>query len=818
MAAERYRHIFLAGPTHTQRFTNPRRPRSSPKIPERDRQRHSNYLEQQLRAAWQEAEQRQAAIHVERHGSYIDFVSDPGFDLMVQSLEARRSGIRLLNIRRAGSREDEQTFATVYVPHARRSHFMRKIAAYAREETQAGQPKNKKLVNSIADIQASVLESFWQDDAGLLPGETPQAVEVWLSNDDDTVIDNFKSLVQQLQIVRIEGILRFPERTVQILLSNRNQLQRLIEHSDDIAELRLAKDLATFYVTLENREQLELVQALLNRTSFDNDTNVAVCVLDTGVNNGHPLLQPILHDDDCHAVLQEWGRHDHDGHGTLMAGMAAYGDLLGALNRNSPSQILHRLESAKILPPPPEENPKRLWGYVMAQGLSRAEIHRSQRQRITCMAVTSADDRDRGRPSSWSAMVDALSSGYEDDTNRLIVISAGNIEDAINWRNYPEDNKTNEVHDPGQAWNALTVGASTEKTQITDNTFRDYTPVAPAGGLSPYSTTSTTWPGRKWPIKPDVLFEGGNVACGPNDSVLNPDDLQLLSTHHDIQAAHFAPFSATSAACAQAAQMAAQIQVHYPNAWPETVRALVVHAARWTPAMKRQFLPDESKRSYAKLLRICGYGVPRLDHALYCASNSLTLISQTMLQPYDKRDGRYVTRDMHLYTLPWPCDVLADLGESQLTMRVTLSYFIEPGPGEVGWENRYRYASHALRFDINGPAESEGEFVQRVNHQARDDGEHPGTEGPGDRWLIGMARNVGSIHSDIWVGRATDLAASNKIAIYPAIGWWRERHHLNRWNRACRYALIVSIYAPEQDIDIYTPVATQVAVPTPIPT
>jgi len=36
-------------------------------------------------------------------------------------------------------------------------------------------------------------------------------------------------------------------------------------------------------------------------------------------------------------------------------------------------------------------------------------------------------------------------------------------------------------------------------------------------------------------------------------------------------------------------------------------------------------------------------------------------------------------------------------------MRITLSYFVEPSPGEVGWKDRYRYASHGLRFELNGP-------------------------------------------------------------------------------------------------------------------
>ena len=172
---------------------------------------------------------------------------------------------------------------------------------------------------------------------------------------------------------------------------------------------------------------------------------------------------------------------------------------------------------------------------------------------------------------------------------------------------------------------------------------------------------------------------------------------------------------------------------------------------------------------------------------------------------------------MHFYRLPWPAEVLRDLGEMQVRMRVTLSYFIEPSPGEIGWEDRYRYASHALRFDLNGPGEPESEFIQRINRRAREDEEHPGTEGPRDRWTLGEARNVGSIHSDIWSGTGAELALSNLLAVYPAVGWWRERPHLGRWDKQARYTLVVSILVPSQEIDIYTPVAIQVGIPTPIP-
>jgi hypothetical protein len=73
-------------------------------------------------------------------------------------------------------------------------------------------------------------------------------------------------------------------------------------------------------------------------------------------------------------------------------------------------------------------------------------------------------------------------------------------------------------------------------------------------------------------------------------------------------------------------------------------------------------------------------------------------------------------------------------------------------------------------------------------------------------------RNKGSIHSDIWHGTAAELANSNIIAIYPVIGWWRERAHLERWNHRSRYSLIVSINTSAENIDIYTPVAIKLGI------
>jgi len=704
------------------------------------------------------------------------------------------------------------------VPKTKQGHFLKKINAYAEEETSGDnpRPKNQPLIDSIGDIREALLGSFWrQEELQFIPESTPSWVEVWLSSDDDETIDQFNEVSAELGIARAEGFLRFPERAVEMIYADRPQLDLLIKASDDIAEMRAVKAVATIFIEIENQEQLEHVRSLLQRVIVDQSTNTAVCILDTGVNNGHLLLQPVLADADMHTVHPNWGTADYKGHGTQMAGVVAYGDLVDALQAGMPIHLTHRLESAKILPPSGQTDPK-LWGYMTAQGISLAEIQAPDRARVICLAVGATDTRDRGRPSSWSAKLDDLASGASDNTKRLILVAAGNVEDATDWIAYPDSNLTSEVHDPGQAWNALTIGAYTEKVGISHPTLQGWTPIAPPRGLSPYSTTSSDWE-PKWPIKPEVVIEGGNVARGPNNSTLESEDLALLSTNHDLAVAQFAPFRATSAATALAARMAARIQHEYPEAWPETVRALIVHSADWTDTMLLQFLPDQSKSGYKHLLRACGYGVPSLHRALRCTQNSLTLISQAELQPYDKAGGRYVTRDMHLYDLPWPTDILLDLGEIPVSMRVTLSYFVEPGPGEVGWQDRYRYSSFGLRFNVNSPQESKADFLRRVNVLARENGEAPGTASPTDKWILGYdSRSVGSIHSDIWKGTAAELASSHHIAVYPTIGWWRERHYLGKWGKRCTYSLIVSIDTPVENVDIYTPVALQIGIATPI--
>ena len=178
-----------------------------------------------------------------------------------------------------------------------------------------------------------------------------------------------------------------------------------------------------------------------------------------------------------------------------------------------------------------------------------------------------------------------------------------------------------------------------------------------------------------------------------------------------------------------------------------------------------------------------------------------------------------MTKDMHLHQMPWPTDILRGLGETEVELRLTLSYFIEPSPGRRGWEHRHRYASHGLRFEVKTAEEKIDHFRYRLNKKALlEEGGKVVTSGDASSWMVGpQLRHTGSLHHDRWRGTAAALADRHCIAVYPVIGWWRERPQLDRWGRSARYALIVSIRTSAMEADIYTPVATQIRTPVAVP-
>ncbi len=571
--------------------------------------------------------------------------------------------------------EANQESATVFATARGVEKLRKKIDQFQNEDTPdrkkdgeiiPGRPKNADLVQSVAAITEAGLRALWRSPDDKFPAANGVAVwEVWLEP------KSAYAFVQKAQVYGVafgEDRLHFPEDIVVIAHGTHDALAAAIRRLGGVRAMAAPTVTADFFDGLDVQEQAHWVDELLQRTEFPPHPDPGyVTLMDTGVSRAHPLVQPALAAADRHAANPAWSVEDTKGHGSQMGGLVLYGDLTPNLNQANPVTVTNRLESVKLLPDA-GANPHHLLGAVTRNGVNTVEQIHPRRRTFTITTTTGEDTPHDGAPTSWSSEVDQLAAGVSGEVNaqRLVLVSVGNTDNfTFGVRNYLNkcDHEDNEIESPAQAWNALSVGAYTEKTQLPAG--EPVTALAPFGDLSPASRTAS-W-SLTWPLKPDVVLEGGNWAASAMPPPMRHGWLSLLSTHHNYPVRSFTLTYDTSAATALAAKGITELWSDYPLLWPETVRGLYVSSARWTQQMRSHLPADPQKSDYAPLFRRYGYGVPDLNRARRSASNALTLIVEDTITPYglSEKTGGDVHNEMKLFTLPWPIEALRALGNTR---------------------------------------------------------------------------------------------------------------------------------------------------------
>ncbi len=548
---------------------------------------HGRTLRRELSAAYARARAAVAArsrIANERiPGTYLEIAGSQHQSLGDLTWEGQ--GIRISALR---VDENDVQRAAVFVPAGAESFLGGRLQRYSARVGEGKKASLSSRFDFVENINAGSIASLWTD-SRMLPESKRKSFwwECWTWSD---CVSRVRSSATRLGMQVSNRFLVFPEVQIIFVYGNLEQLQDLVWLSGAVEQLRYASDSPSFFSTTVRREQDLWVDDLRNRISGPKEDCPAVCLLDSGVAQAHPLLSVALHRTDCLTVDPRWGTSDDEpgGHGTNMAGSILYGDLTYPLADQRNIALDFRLESVKFLPPPGfQPTDPENYGSITQAAVSTAEIHAPNRSRVFCMAVTNKDVSGE-RPTSWSAALDQLVSGamVGDRANensigprRLFLVSCGNIPDSSD-PDEISDLAEFPIEDPAQAWNALTVGGFTEKTTIDpSDEYASWSPVADAGDHSPYSRISTDWVHSRTPIKPEIVFEAGNKALSPeqNEILSGIDSLSLLTTNRDFTQENLATFWATSPATAQAAGMAGTLSSRFPDFWPETIRALMVH-------------------------------------------------------------------------------------------------------------------------------------------------------------------------------------------------------------------------------------------------
>lgn len=773
-------HIFLGNEyAKSIEFAPLLSPTTPKKLPERDVHEHARLLRDRYKESITSAEERikarKAANLPTADGVYLD-IDIKGGVLPLERLD--KSGSHLLNVR---DTNEDITRATIFLPFENKDWFNKKLDQYESPVTEGKNPANKPLVDAVETFLPSKVRSLFPNvqEYDELQSNAARLFEIWIDEVNTLKLGEVRRKMDLMGLNVVgDNFITFERVTVFLVRAQKEAIEDIPFSLDLVEAVKLYHNPAE--MTARDEDQRDWTDLISGYVSVDLGENpVIVGLLDKGVNNEHKLLKPFLPDYRCASVIDEVGVGHEGFHGTGMAGLIEYGDLSQYQLGTAPSIIRHALASIKILSNVRANNPM-LYGLLTKNAI---EVSDGLGAKIICMAVTEDEERNNGTPTSWSAAIDkALYNNGACD--RIMLISAGNTDlNLIDHESYLDSLAVASMQSPSQALNAIAVGAYTDFSSYRRDGWKV---IAPPLGMSPMSRTSVMWKGKN--PKPDIVMEGGNAVH--NDVMGNCESAELspVSTNHEIPQKPLQPFNMTSAATALAARLTARIKIANPGISLLSVRALMIHSAEWTEEMKRL------ETTPTRIMAYCGYGVPQEQKALACEDTNATFIFENELTPY-KDDGTY--KEMHFYDLPWPKELLEQMEDETVRMRITLSYYIEPSPGFKSSYNKYKYASSALLFDVKTPLESRDQFIARNN---KDQQVEEKSNNDSSRWVIGTKRRaVGTVQSDWFECSARELAECGQIGVFPSNGWWKNRKIANVHNRI-KYSLVVSIQSSKTEI------------------
>ncbi len=330
------RHIDISHLVSAERYKS----RSSgPRISyQRERSAHADRLRAELDAAFGAAD----ALRPEAADLPGDQPPGEGAYLVV---DLHASGSKTAVERKTeGTREGTQKElptgerqVVLHVPDNSRAVLRAVLEDYGQGNlTEKGNPPKMGRVAPIERIRHAKLLDLWRDDPSALPLE-PQTRMWWGVWCWPDCIDDVRTFAGRLgaTVAPEDRWVEFPEAIVLPVFARRAEIELLIYGGDGgIAEIGLVTDNPSVIMGEFADLQDDMVENLAARTTWPGQDAVAVCVLDTGANRAHPLLEPALAPEDQHAIDPAWGVSDHhfQGHGSGMAGLSLHGDLTAPLS------------------------------------------------------------------------------------------------------------------------------------------------------------------------------------------------------------------------------------------------------------------------------------------------------------------------------------------------------------------------------------------------------------------------------------------------------------------------------------------------------
>ncbi|MCG3158575.1 MAG: hypothetical protein DKINENOH_05219 [bacterium] len=370
-----------------------------------------------------------------------------------------------------------------------------------------------------------------------------------------------------------------------------------------------------------------------------------VCIIDSGITSNHPLLASNVGHEEA-VLTQTTSPADAHGHGTMVAGLAVFGNVRDCYETGAFSSPVVLL-SARVLNDQNQFDDEKLIVNQMREAIETF-MHPPHNCRVFNISIgskASAFEIGKDRQTIWAETLDILAQ----ELKVVLVVSSGNHSEAQAHNatdaeevlsSYPEllFKPATRLCDPATAAIAVTVGSLAEHDNVTIRRGSDagdiVRPIASANQPSPMTRIG---PGINGAIKPELVHYGGNLVFAgfSGHRQIQPEaGMSVMSFSHQPTETLFAYNIGSSFAAPRVARIAAmahyQLQKQLGNApHPNLVRAVLVNSAA---------IPDEA---FAKLnlvaekhaaIKACGYGLPDADFALNSWDRRVTLIAQEQIK------------------------------------------------------------------------------------------------------------------------------------------------------------------------------------------
>ncbi len=365
----------------------------------------------------------------------------------------------------------------------------------------------------------------------------------------------------------------------------------------------------------------------------------AIVVLDSGILSGHPLLKNGV--GDVISLFPECDGTDDVGHGTMVAGVALYGDIKECADMrcfHPPVWIL----SAKVMHG--VKDPET--GVIVA---SYDEEHLLENQIFQALqSFTGRYDNVRvvnisfGDPTlciSGGKQQSMLASFIDELAHKhglMFVISTGNNDEMDFPDRYPhylyEDGERCRIIDPASSVYALTVGSITQ----------DYVSHKAEAILAPHqgypSPFTRAGPGLNGMIKPELVEVGGMRPYNVHPPYYMEDaqtGIFVVNPRWMKESSLLTTECGTSFSAPKVANYLARLCKRYPGYTSNTIKAFLLASARIPnnrPEPLNVNVWDLSTKAAEPIYNIYGFGQPNLAYAEDSNSNNVLLFSENTIK------------------------------------------------------------------------------------------------------------------------------------------------------------------------------------------